>query len=185
MNDENRSHQDGVSAFVEHLGRLSKADDRAALAALRANLKQPTGIAMEACPLIVPYLGKDSNPVRERAFFLVGALFALHPDTGCPDASLGHAFRAMNTAQEGAQGSDNESLRRRFVALLDSDAEELPAHLRQTVSLLKARNQSLGWERLLRDVLAWDHPRRWVQRGLAKDFWGFAANSHNAEGGQS
>lgn len=128
-------------------------------------------MAAAACPYVMPYLPPTENVGRDRAYFLIGALFALHPDPGGEGVSLGHAFRAINDAQEGLGKADNESLRARFVALLDAHPDDLGGHLRHAVSLLRAKQKTLDWERLLTDVLGWDHPSRHVQRRLARDFW--------------
>ncbi len=173
-------HADRVTAFVAHLRRLADEENRGALAALRASLQDPNGMAVAACPHVVPFLAPTENLYRDRAFFLVGALFALHPEPG--GGSLGHAFRAINGDQEGPTGGDNESLRGRFVALLDADAEDLPNHLRHAVSLARAKEKPLDWERLLHDVLDWRHQTRHVQRRLARDFWKTPYDALKTEG---
>lgn len=184
MTDARKSHDDHVAAFVSRLRQLADDEDRGALAALRRSLQDPTGMAAVACPYVVPSLPRAEDPYRDRAFFLIGALFALHPERGGEGVSLGHAFRAMNIDQEGPAGRDrdNESLRRRFVALLDADAEDLPEHLRHAVSLARARQKPLDWARLLRDVLAWRDPSRRVQHRLARDFWNAPHDALETEG---
>lgn len=164
-------HPDRAAAFVKLLRTLADDEDRGALAALRRSLQDPNGMSAAACPYVVPFLPTREDIERDRAFFLVGALFALHPDAGGDGVSLGHAFRAINDAQEGFGKPDNESLRGRFVALLDAEHEDLPDHLRHAVSLARAKGQPLDWLRLLHDVLGWGHPSRHVQHRLARDFW--------------
>lgn len=180
MTDARSPHSDRVTAFVTHLRHLADEENRGALAALRASLQDPNGMAIAACPYVVPFLAGAEDIYRDRAFFLVGALFAFHADPG--GGSLGQAFRAINTDQEGPTGRVNESLRARFVALLDSDAEDLSNHLRHAVSLARANAKPLDWERLLRDVLGWRHHSRYVQRRLARDFWKTPENALEPEG---
>jgi len=170
------------AGFIAHLRKLADEDDRAALAALRASFRDPNAMAAAACPYVVPFLPAEENLRRDQAYFLVAALFAIHPDAGGDGVSLGHAFRAINDQQEGFSKGDNESLRGRFVALLDADAEDLPEHLRHAVSLARARQQPLDWERLLRDVLDWGHPSRHVQRRLARDFWRATQDAPDPQG---
>jgi CRISPR system Cascade subunit CasB len=127
---------------------------------------------MSACPYVVPFLPAEPDRFRERSFFLVGALFALHPDHA-DGVSLGHAFRRINgDTAEGQKGRDNESIRARFVALLDAHPDDIAEHLRHAVSLARAREIRLDWVRMLKDLLSWRAPDRWVQRRLAADFWG-------------
>jgi CRISPR system Cascade subunit CasB len=70
---------------------------------------------------------------------------------------------------------ESESIEKRFVALLNSDEDDLPLHLRHAVSLLAAASIPLDWTRLLLDVQAWGHPERYVQRQWSRDFWGASA----------
>lgn len=183
MTDATTSPTDRLAAaFVARLRSLADEEDRGALAALRRSLQDPHGMAAAACPYVVPYLPPTEDLTRDRAYFLVGALFALHADAGGEDVSLGHAFRAMNDAQEGVGKPDNESLRGRFVALLDADAEDLPDHLRHAVSLARAKQKPLDWYRLLRDVLGWGHPSRYVQRRLAREFWMTPHDAFDSQG---
>jgi CRISPR system Cascade subunit CasB len=182
MTDPRTPTDDRVAAFVARLRRLAEDDDRGALAALRASLQDPHGMAAAASPHVVPFLPDAEDLYRDRAFFLVGALFALHRDPGGEGTSLGRAFRRINEAQEGAGAGDNESLRRRFVALLDADAGDLAEHLRHAVSLARAKQIPLDWERLLRDTLRWRSDSRYVQRRLARDFWQAPSNASEPEG---
>jgi CRISPR system Cascade subunit CasB len=79
--------------------------------------------------------------------------------------SLGVALRDLFEKRE------NESLERRFMALLNADAEHLPGHLRQSISLLKAENIGLGWERLLTDVCNWNVSGKRVQKTWIQDYY--------------
>jgi CRISPR system Cascade subunit CasB len=56
--------------------------------------------------------------------------------------------------------------------LLDADEDELPWRLRQIVSLTTASGIALDWPQLLKDLLGWDHPDRYVQRRWAREYWG-------------
>jgi CRISPR system Cascade subunit CasB len=126
---------------------------------------------MSACPYVVPFLPAEPDRFVERAYFLVGALFALHPDHA-PGVSLGHAFRRINDGTaEGQKRADNESTRARFVALLDAHPDDIADHLRHAVSLARARAIPIDWIRTLKDLVNWRAPDRWVQRRLAADFW--------------
>jgi CRISPR system Cascade subunit CasB len=170
--ESSQPKRDRATGFVDYLRSLAEREDRGALAALRRSLQEPTGIAMSACPYVVPFLPVDPDRFRERAFFLVGALFALHPEHA-DGVSLGHAFRRINgDTAEGKKGSDNESIRARFVALLDAHSDDVAEHLRHVVSLARAKEIRLDWARTLKDLLNWRAHDRWVQRRLAFDFWG-------------
>lgn len=170
------TRQDAEARFVKHLLSLVEREDRGALAALRRSLQEATGIAMSACPYVVPFLPAEEDypghhDSRNRAYFLIGALFALHPEHA-EGVSLGHAFRRINSdTAEGKKGADNQSTRSRFVALLDAHEDDVADHLRHAVSLARAKEIRIDWVRTLKQLLGWGAPSRWAQRQLATDFW--------------
>jgi CRISPR system Cascade subunit CasB len=71
-----------------------------------------------------------------------------------------------------ADPAGSASVERRFTALLDCHADELPGHLRHAVSLLKSKGVPVDWRVLLADVQWWGHGDRFVQREWAREFWG-------------
>jgi CRISPR system Cascade subunit CasB len=174
---EDARPRDATRAFIERLYALADTENRGALAALRRSLQDPSGMSAAACPYVVPYLPKEPDLFRERAFFLVAALFALAGDHA-EGVSIGDAFRRINQASS-ADGKDNPSVRGRFVALLDAHPEDVAEHLRHAASLARAHGIPLDWEQLLRDMIHLRHPERRVQRAWAYDFWG--RSSHLTE----
>jgi CRISPR system Cascade subunit CasB len=159
MSDERNRWQ---SAFIEKLRALApptrtEAWDRATLAHLRRGLGKGVGCLLYRVGWL--FAGVPDTAVEDAV--LLVSLFASYPEaTG--DEGLGAAFHRLQ---------ENPSVEKRFVALVDSDKEELPGRLRQAVSLLKAKSVSLGWARLLADLRSWDSEFRWVQRRWAREFW--------------
>jgi CRISPR type I-E-associated protein CasB/Cse2 len=98
---------------------------------------------------------------------LVAALFGYaHDDVDNAEGiSLGAASRTLYDRRE------NESLERRFMGMLNSDAEYLPGYLRQTVSLLKAEKIGLDWKMLLADVCRWNALGQPVQKKWTRDYY--------------
>jgi CRISPR type I-E-associated protein CasB/Cse2 len=95
---------------------------------------------------------------------------------GCPQVdkvNFGEAFGAGLTL-EGKQQRE-----KRFIDLLDTDAEELPYKLRQAISLIARDTVGLDWVRLIRHLAHWDHPDRWVQKEWARGFWAAAEPQPN------
>jgi CRISPR system Cascade subunit CasB len=153
-------------AFIEYLEGLYEDEERGALAALRRGLGQDPGEAAAMFPHVVPFL-RDvrSGSWSEKAYFLVGALFAMHPGSGERKTSLGNALGEI------WHETERDSVEKRFVALLDAHPDDLGEHLRQAISLLRANNVQLDWEMLLEHVEHWTHEDRWAQRRWAHDFW--------------
>ena len=150
--------------FITYLEGLR--DDRGALAALRRGLGQPPGTVADMYRYVVPWLPDGTPPWRETAYYLIAALFAYHPDVG----GIGNMGRHFARARD-PQG-DNTAIERRFTALLAAHPDDLDFYLRQAISFLKSKEAPVNWHQLLFDVLAWDHPERYVQQQWARAFWG-------------
>lgn len=159
---------DKLERFVDYLEKLEARGDRAAMAALRRSLGQPLGLAGEAHRHILWI-----NPAEweEPSYYLVAGLFALHPtqwrraEDEKRMTNFGASFARLQAKV------DSTSIERRFVAILDSHEDDLAEHLRQAVSLLKSRDIPVDWTQLLRDIRAWRHESRYVQRRWARAFW--------------
>lgn len=160
--------------FVAMLKQLVAREDLGALAALRRGLGHTPGDAPQMYPYVMPFLPEGMHQRDEDAYFLVAALFAWHqfdwtptpsPDGTPGDTSFGASFRLL------AQETESGSIEKRFVALLNAHHDDLPEHLRHAIGLLKSKNVPVDWVRLLRDLRAWDHPARYVQRSWARSFW--------------
>jgi CRISPR system Cascade subunit CasB len=120
---------------------------------------------------VEPYLGADAR-YKESAFYLVAALFALHPKS----ANVGDMGKHMAAARlEGGE----DALERRFTALLAAHPDDLPEYLRQAVSFLKSKEIPINWDQLLRDLQNWNREEHFVQKNWARSFWGGRRSSEN------
>ncbi|MEJ5330684.1 MAG: type I-E CRISPR-associated protein Cse2/CasB [Desulfobaccales bacterium] len=157
--------------FIGYLESLVKNQDRGALAQLRRGLGKPPGAAPEMHRYVVPFLPATPSPTLEEAYYLIAALFAFWhqgKDTVASNAppNLGASLACMVT-------KDNEdSIDRRFTALLKSHPRDLSHHMRQAIGFLKSKEVPVAWQQLLRDILNWEHPEGFVQRDWARAFWG-------------
>ncbi|MCL6622969.1 MAG: type I-E CRISPR-associated protein Cse2/CasB [Syntrophobacterales bacterium] len=164
------------SSFIRYLEDLVRNQDRGALAALRRGLGKPPGTALDMHRYVVSYLPPKLTWMQEEAYFLLAALFAYwHQGKDLvapnPPANLGASLAQMATRE------NEDSLDRRFTALLKSHREDLPHHLRQVVGLLKSNEVPVDWQQLLKDLLNWDHENQFVQRKWARSFWGRRATA--------
>ncbi|HNS52989.1 MAG TPA: type I-E CRISPR-associated protein Cse2/CasB [Anaerolineae bacterium] len=150
--------------FVTFLEGLR--EDRGALAALRRGLGQPPGSVASMYRYVVPWLSERPRRTVDAAYYLVASLFALHPAPGAIGNMGDHFARARDP------NADPTALERRFATLLAAHPDDLPTHLRQAVSYLRSNEVPVNWHQLLSDVLAWDHPERYVQQQWARSFWG-------------
>lgn len=194
-------------------GEAERSGNRAALAALRRGLGKAIGEASEMYPYVVPALPRGIEEWAESCYYLVAALFGSYPRSWPRDArhaGLGSSLRrlALSRAAErggdeghgedGTGGADGEApesggnqrrldsaVERRFVALLNADADSFPEHLRYAVTLLKAHDVPVDWAQLLDDAQGWSGADRRVQRRWAGAFWASGARGdERIEGGE-
>ena len=136
---------DFTASFVTHL-RTLKERDRGAIAALRRSLGVAPGAYPPAYPAVERFavLGADSESLRQ-ALYLTAGLFALHPAH-----APGHGL--ANALGQAMRRRDSASIEKRFIALLSTDRDSLPNHLRQAVSLLAADGAAIDYAELLDDL---------------------------------
>lgn len=157
--------------FIRYLQKLADGQDRGALASLRRGLGQPPGTVADMYRYVEPFLGADAR-YKEDAFYLVAALFALHPKTA-NDGDMGKHMAATRSE------SGEDALERRFTALLAAHPDDLPEYLRQAVSFLKSKEIPINWDQLLRDLQGWGREDRFAQKKWARSFWGGRRSSEN------
>lgn len=182
-------------AFAAYLASLvpderdaRKLGDRAALAALRRGLGKSPDEEFEPYRYIGRFL-ENCTRDEENAHYLVASLFALHQLSWKDDpadrrpSNLGSSFRILAEHVEADHG-DRESVERRFVALLNCHADDLPQHLRHAVSLLRSHEVPIDWAALLDDLQHWGRVESPVRRRWARAFWGeTAASARPGDGG--
>ncbi|RLC41268.1 MAG: type I-E CRISPR-associated protein Cse2/CasB [Candidatus Coatesbacteria bacterium] len=179
--------------FINYLKSLVEDErKRGALAALRRGISGPPGTVPDTYPYVVPNLPTQISPDSRYAipYFLVASLFALY-FTGKgreqlkseEEYNLGRAFRLAEEEDKKQsdkpekKGKDDKdkgsSTERRFVALLNAHYDDLHNHLRHAISYLRSKDIPIDWQKLLKHIVNWNHPDRWVQKELAKGFWGY------------
>ncbi len=147
-----------MDRFVGHLEELR--GDRGALAALRRGLGQPPGTVACTYRHVLPWA--PALRKGQDVCYITASLFALHSTPG-GTGTLGGALARMQ--------APSDSLEMSFVALLDTEFEDLPDQLRRMVSRLKAKDISVDWRQFIKDVFYWDHESRFVQERWAREFW--------------
>ena len=155
--------------FINRLKELAAGQNRGALASLRRGLGQPPGTVADMYRYVEPFLGELDSGARfkEPAFYLVAALFALHPKS-TDEGNVGTHLAKTRTK------NGEDALERRFTALLAAHPDDLPDYLRQTVSFLKSKEEPVNWLQLIKDLQYWDkrdNPKYSVQKRWAQEFW--------------
>jgi len=151
----------GLLGWLEELN----AKDTRIRAVLRRSLAFEPGAYPPAYPYVEPFVGAADNPWRRSMLYLVAGLWALTWREGRSGApfSFGKACAAYRSA------SGSASVERRFINLLDADADQLTYRLRQMVALLK--DQALDFEALLNGLVYWNDERKRTQNAWARDFY--------------
>ena len=159
-----------IEAFVHRLKELVDREDRAALARLRRGLGQEFGTAPDRDAWILARLPADVSDRHLADAATIASLFALHSAPG-GTGTLAATLRILGMRTPADDGGPSSAVERRFVALLNSEHEDLPDRLRQAISLLKAHDLGIDWSRLFQDLIHWESDRRFVQRRWSRDFW--------------
>ena len=160
------STQPRVQAFVEHLANV--CEDRGARATLRRSAAFAPGEDVRAFPFVEPFLPDEAPASERRAFYLCAMLFAMHGQHQ-EGRSLAWAFGTL-----WRKNDQRPSLEKRFIALLEADADGLSEHLRQIVMLLK--EEAFDHAALLTDLRELMKPytterQNRIRARWAKDFY--------------
>jgi len=153
-----------MDGFIEWLEQVNEKDSRVR-AVLRQSLSFEPGGYIPAICYVEPFLKGEEKYWQRRILYLVAGLWAMHwrqDRSGIP-ISIGKAC-AMH--QKDTKSSSTEN---RFIALLDSDNDQLPHRLRQMISLLK--KQHIDFKSLLKGLLRWQDERKRVQQAWARDYY--------------
>lgn len=154
-----------IAAFVGALERL----DAAGRARLKRNAGRGLNEARDVQRVFFQALPYEVPERQYEDYFLLATLFPLAEPRG-ESASFGSTMRQVSRSRA-REGRESASLDRRFQTMIDSDREQLPFRLRQAVRLAAASDQGVDWAQLLTDLLAWEHPERYVQRRWMKDYF--------------
>ncbi|HHX43049.1 MAG TPA: type I-E CRISPR-associated protein Cse2/CasB [Chloroflexi bacterium] len=166
----NEGLDERITTFCERLAAL----DSGGRAHLKRCAGRPLAASLEALGLFYRLLPPGVPAWQEETYFLLATLYPLADagDTGNLGAAL---LRARSPQNE-------RGLDRRFEMLLDADEGQLPFRLRQTVRFLQSNRVPVCWPQLLRDLLGWNHPERYVQKAWARAYYAPVPETTPAEG---
>jgi CRISPR system Cascade subunit CasB len=166
-----QAHPD-ASALFQRLGERA-ALDTAVVATLRRSSAYEPGHYPPAFPYIEP-LTYGQGEWRRQATYLAAACWAKsrrQRDSNQQGPSLSLALGLRKLSQDPTNPHASKNIEKRFTALLDADADELPWRLRQITAVLDAASIDIDWPALLADLWHWNHPDRYVQVSWARQFW--------------
>lgn len=128
---------------------------------------------------VAPSLNLLPEPQQDRIavwFYTVGSLFALHPRSMRKNSETDKepVFGWTTFGKTcGKLCARSPSLEGRFIALLSSDAAEVPVHLRQIVNILRSQQTPVfvNWRLMLADLTQWNSDSGFVQRKWGRHFY--------------
>ncbi len=177
------NHDDWIGPFIGRLKSLmsttGRGMDRATLSHLRRGLGKPIDAILAEAGWLFTSVPDHPRSALDNSCLVAGLFGLCHQGRDAvaddPPRNIGASLHALAADERRRTGRGPEepvdSAERRLASLLRAPREDLPGHLRQTVSLLKSRGVAIDWHRLLRDLMAWDHPDRYVQRNWARAYW--------------
>lgn len=163
-----------MSRLIEWLEKLNQSDSKVR-AVLRRSLAFVPGQHVPAFPYVEPFLQGEVSRWRREIHYLAAGLWAMHWREGREGAPLpiGEACALFDSEKRNSMGTEDRhkltSTEKRFVALLDADADQLPHRLRQIVALLK--DQPIDFEHMLTGLLRWHDEQKRTQNRWARDFY--------------
>jgi len=129
---------------------------------------------------------------ERQALYWTAVLFASHPfyprqkegleeqDKKRVSSSFARALSDFAVSEASTAGASIEEVReplnRKFIALLDSDQEDLFPKLRRMIALLRAAETPIDWQRFVYDINAWNLDSKKVQHQWARDWWNARPN---------
>ncbi|TLN00073.1 type I-E CRISPR-associated protein Cse2/CasB [bacterium] len=162
------------SAFLMYLTSLNTDANRGTLAVLRRGLAGNPIEDLNLYRFVAWHIpDSDRGTVRESAYYLVAALYALHPLSTDAENLGGH----MKLAAQ--RRNDVEAAERRFTVLLNASMTDLAMPLRQAMTMLKQLVLPVNWTALFAGLLHWDNPDKVVQRAWANSFWAYDNRAEN------
>lgn len=163
--------------FVEALYEIgNKAEtNRAPIANMKKGANDP-----ETNLEVLKYLGKffpkddEKGNHKDRVYLITASLFSLFPRKANEErkpGNLGEILRRVKTKLgEDAGGSFEIRVNR----LLKCHSDDLPKLLAGTFRYLSKMDVGvMDYEQLFDDIRNWDNPSQFVQKRIARDFWGF------------
>lgn len=159
--------------FVGYLETLNE-NSRGAIARLRHSLAQPIGEDPKTVAIVERFVSteRDVDDPYRQSLYLTAGLYASHPKQS--GATLAEAFGALWRERQ------NPSIEQRFIALLESDEQQLAVRLRQTTALLAADGYDFDYVQLIADIALWLDPfkeeDRWqaMRRRWGREFYSAA-----------
>lgn len=159
MTDQEARADDNVDRFVGFIQGL----DAGGRAALRRSLAFPPGTWPGAFQYVEPWV-VGAQPWSRNVAYLVAGLQA-HARTQGGKGDMGGCARRL------ALASDSGSVELRFLALLDSDPDQLPHRMRQMITLMSSWDIAPDWAKLRRDLNWWRNEERTVQQRWARSYY--------------
>ncbi len=157
--------------FFQHLAKRCVAD-RSAGACLRRSLSFPPGEWCGAFPYVEPYISGTSDEQR-KMFYLAAGLWASAKERD-GDMPFGKAVRDY------VKRMQSESTEKRFIALLDADADQLPLRLRHMCAPLA--DYPIDFALLLDGLFFWESGGKRTQLNWARDFYSVTADAAGIPG---
>jgi len=154
---------DPVQGYFDAVGKLNEAQKAALQACISVPLHQAPGEVLILFYSVLPEKVAESD---ELLYYQAAVLNALNDEPCAPQKNIGAALHAMRT-------KDNESALFNLIQeLIASRLDEIYPLLVKTITLLKKVRIGYCPERLLNDLLFWDHPARTVQDAWLNAFNG-------------
>lgn len=168
-----------MNGLLEFLRR--QKDDRGLMADLRCSLVDSK--RQRAWPYLAAFNGIGDGP-KALAIQTIAGMYAMHPKESIDEKfDFGALCRKFCTPEELGKIATAEGVgpvTRRFQHLLAAEGEEIFPRVVRIALRAKAEDIPINYERLFKDLLAWQYRADRVRTEWAKSFWAPAVEEGEA-----
>ncbi|HVN52913.1 MAG TPA: type I-E CRISPR-associated protein Cse2/CasB [Anaerolineaceae bacterium] len=155
--------EDPVRGFLSSVQQMEEVKKEAFRSAPAESLRRSNGMALIGFYSALP---EKVAPEEEPLFYLVAALSLLNEEPAFPCRDLGASLQMVCTQE------NEEYLSGIMAEVIQGERSEIFPLLVKSVIYLRNLHVGFCAEKLLNDLLFWDHPARSVQAAWEKSFFG-------------
>ncbi len=129
---------------------------------------------------VMKYLGKffpeddEKGNHRDRVYLVTASLFSLFPRKKDEERKAGNLGEILRRVKSKLGEDAGGSFEIRVNRLLKCHSDDLPKLLASMFRYLKSMDVgTIDYEQLFKDIQNWDNSSQFVQKRIARDFWGY------------
>lgn len=158
--------------FVTRLSKL----DRGQLAGLRNGINHVPGEHIPSMRVVEPFISEKNQYARTPLYIFAG-MFShiwrpIEDGVAWDDLDTKVSFASALKIYLSQNKSKEVYIERMMGIILEMNIDGVINYLLPLLEIMNKDGVSWSWRRLAKDLMNWDHPNKFVQLNLARDFYG-------------